>query len=112
MCKTSGLARALRRRSVRVPPAPRRLRRQKRMVPLMEFPKRSCSVSKDRHLHLQQIGVLMEFCPGLAKQFRAAALAKARRELALGAMQPAEPGSFAEKPRERVKRVRDSPARL
>src|SRR5947207_1669113 len=24
------------------------------MVPLVEFPKRSCSVSKDRHLHLQR----------------------------------------------------------
>jgi len=57
----------------------------------------------------------MEFCPGLAKQFRVAAakpLAKARRGFAPGAMQPAAPGSFAEKPREQVKRERDSPERL
>jgi hypothetical protein len=57
----------------------------------------------------------MEFCPGAAKQFRVAAAkrpAKARRELAPEAMQPAAPGSFAEKPREQVKRERDSPERL
>ena len=57
----------------------------------------------------------MEFCPGLAKQFQAAAAkppAKARRGFAPGARQPAAPGSFAEKPREQVKRERDSPERL
>jgi len=57
----------------------------------------------------------MEFCPGRAKQFRMTAakpLAKARRRFAPGAMQPAAPGSFAEKPREQVKRERDSPERL
>ena len=84
------------------------------MVPLKEFPKRSCSVSKDRHLHLQQIGVLMESCPGLVKRFQVVAarpLAKMRRGFVPGAMQPAAPGSFAEKPREQVKRERDSPER-
>ena len=37
---------------------------------------------------------------------------KAKRELGLKAMQLAAPGSFAEKPREKVKRERDSPERL
>jgi hypothetical protein len=58
----------------------------------------------------------MEFCLGPAKQqLRVAAAkppAKARRELVPGAMQPAAPGSFAETPREKVKRERDSPERL
>ena len=57
----------------------------------------------------------MEFCPGPAKQFRVAAakpLAKARRELVPGAMQPVVPGSFSGKPREQVKRDRDLPERL
>ena len=56
--------------------------------------------------------MLMEFCPGLATQFRVAALkplAKARRELALGARQPA---ALASLPREQVQRERDSPERL
>src|SRR4030095_5891135 len=100
-CKTSGRARALRTRSVRVPPVARRPRLRKRMVPLMGSRRRSCSVSKDQHLHFQQIGVLMDFCLGPAKQqLRVAAAkppAKARREL-VPAMQPAAPGSFAEKP--------------
>jgi hypothetical protein len=58
----------------------------------------------------------MDFCLGQAKQqLRVAAAkppAKARRELVPGAMQPAAPGSFAEKLQEKVNRERDSPERL
>ena len=57
----------------------------------------------------------MEFCPGLAKQFRVAAakpLAKARRGFAPGAMQPAARDLIGENPREAAKRERDLPERL
>src|SRR5436309_13410243 len=85
------------------------------MVPLMEFPKRSCSVSKNRHLHLQQIGVLMESCPGLVKRFQvvgARPLAKMRRGFVPGAMQSAAPGLFAGRLRVQVKRERYLSERL
>jgi hypothetical protein len=57
----------------------------------------------------------MEFSPELAKQFRVAAakpLAKVRRELAPGTMQPAARDLIGKQPPGQAKRERDLPERL
>src|SRR6266487_1311613 len=64
---------------------------------------------------LASIKTVIGFWPALVKEIQVVVvqpLERVRPELAPGTMQPAAPGSFAEKPREKVKRERDSPERL